>query len=479
LNKTATLRILGVLLIVLSSLLLVPCLVAVVYDEPWIPFLESALITFAMGFLITKIFNKEKGQIGHREAFAIVTFCWLFFSFSGALPYYTTGVLPSLVDSFFESMSGFTTTGSTVIRDLNGIPKSILFWRSFTQWLGGMGIIVLSVAILPMLGVGGLQLFHAEVPGLNKDRIQPRIESTAKLLWGIYFGLTVLLMAILYLEGMNLFESICHGFTTMATGGFSTRNGSIAEFNFPLIQWTLIAFMFLASINFSLHFRVFQEGPQVFKKNEEFLIYILILFISFLIISIFTFNPDVSFEENIRHAAFQVVAIGSNTGYVNTNYEMWPLAAQAILLSLMIVGGCSGSTSGGTKVIRLLVVFKYIIQQIHILLHPKAIRTIKIDNFPVGPSVIQNVMGLFTIFAFTFGVGSLILAATGLDHITALASVLACITNIGPGFGSVGPTENFADINDVGKITLSIIMLVGRLEFFTVYVMLLPTFWRR
>ncbi len=481
-NIRIVLKILGGLLICLAVAMLMPIPFAIYYNDPGLwPCLYSAGISFIVGVLLILIFSSKANAIdlSVKEGFATVTLGWIFVSIVGALPYIFSGTIPSWTDAIFESMSGFTTTGSTIITQLAVIPKSILFWRSESQWLGGMGIIVLSVAILPFLGVGGMQIFQAEVPGHTTDKLGPKIQNTAKLLWGIYFLLTALELVMLMFGGLSFFDSICHAFTTMATGGFSTYDASIAHFKSSYVHWVITFFMFMAGINFTLHYHAITGKPLRYLLNEEFRVYFAIFFVA---TAIFTIINSVTYSDisiNIRDAAFQVVSMGTSTGYATADYERWPVLTQFIIIILMVVGSSSGSTGGGVKVARVMLAIKHSVTQIFQLIHPKSVLSIKQGNKAINQDTIMRILGFLAIYALIFFIASMIMAALGMDMVSATSAVIACMSNIGPGLESVGPTDNFAHIPVVGKVVLTICMLVGRLEFFTVLVLLFPSFWRR
>jgi trk system potassium uptake protein TrkH len=480
-NLILTLRILGALLLYLGGTLLLPVFFSLAYhDTAWPAFIYSSLICFSVGGLLFCSCQSQK-DLSVREGFAVVTFGWTFFAVFGALPYLFSGAIPSPLDAFFETMSGFTTTGSTILTDIEALPKSLLFWRSLTQWLGGMGIIVLSLAILPMLGVGGMQLFKAEVPGPTADRLRPRIQDTAKLLWGVYLLLTAAETLLLMLGGMNFFDAICHSFATLATGGFSTRNASVGAYNSSYIDGVITLFMILAGINFTLHFQLLRGRLREFHRNEELRCYIgLILFASIAIIG-FNWHAG-SYQqlgENIRYSLFQVASIMTTTGFGTADYETWPILPQYILVLLMFIGGCAGSTGGGMKVARILLLFKHAQVQLFRLIHPRAIRLVKLGSRPVDKEVLQSILGFFALFIGIFVFASLLMAACGMDLVSGGAAVIACLSNIGPGLGSVGPVDNFAHVPALGKSVLIFCMLMGRLELFTVLVLFFPSFWRK
>jgi trk/ktr system potassium uptake protein len=478
-NIRLTLNILGWLLVFMGTMLLFPVIFSLWFgDGEIVTFLVSAVVTSGAGYAMTRRFRSDR-RMTLREGFGIVTFGWLAFALFGALPFIFSGTLTNPIDAFFESMSGFTTTGSTVITDLDPVAESVLVWRSLTQWLGGMGIIVLSLAILPILGVGGMQLFQAEVPGPTTDRLRPRIRETAKLLWGVYFAITAAEVGMLMLGGMNFYEAVCHAFTTMATGGFSTENASVGAWNSSYIHVVVTFFMFLAGVNFSLHFHALRGRPGNFFKSEEFRFYLGITGVAVLLVFLFNLTRYDNILINVRDSAFQVVSLMTTTGYGTADFELWHVLGQYVLITLMFVGGCAGSTGGGMKVVRVLLCLKHSVLQVTRLIHPRQVRILKLDGKPVGDNVIQSILGFFALYMGIFLFASLIMAALGVDILTSGGSVIACLSNIGPGLGEVGPTNNFADIPALGKIVLSLCMLFGRLELFTVLVVFFPTFWRK
>ncbi|SHJ43488.1 trk system potassium uptake protein TrkH [Malonomonas rubra DSM 5091] len=480
-NLILTMRILGALLLYLGGTLLVPIPFSLYYhDGAWVAFLYSALICFSSGGMLFTCCRSNK-DLSVREGFAVVTFGWTFFALFGALPYIFSGAIPSPLDAFFETMSGFTTTGSTILTEIESLPKSLLFWRSLTHWLGGMGIIVLSLAILPMLGVGGMQLFKAEVPGPTADRLRPRIQDTAKLLWGVYLMLTAMEAMLLMFGGMGFFDAVCHSFATLATGGFSTRNASVAAYDSSYIDGVITLFMILAGINFTLHFQLLRGRLSEFHRNEEFRCYLGLIVAATAIIVGFNWYHGTYGElgENFRYSVFQVASIITTTGFGTADYETWSVLPQYILVMLMFVGGCAGSTGGGMKVARILLLFKHAQVQVFRLIHPRAVRLVKLGNRPVDKEVLQSILGFFALFIGIFVFASLLMASCGMDLVSGGAAVIACLANIGPGLGSVGPVDNFAHIPAFGKSVLIICMLMGRLELFTVMVLFFPSFWRK
>lgn len=480
-NLILTLRILGALLLYLGGTLLVPVPFSLFYqDGVWPAFIYSSLVCFSVGGILFNSCQSPK-DLSVREGFAVVTFGWTFFALFGALPYIFSGAIPVPLDAFFETMSGFTTTGSTILTEVEALPKSLLFWRSLTHWLGGMGIIVLSLAILPMLGVGGMQLFKAEVPGPTTDRLRPRIQDTAKLLWGVYLLLTAVETLLLMLGGMNFFDALCHSFATLATGGFSTRNASIAAYDSSYIDAVITIFMILAGINFTLHFQLLRGKLLDFHRNEELRCYLGLIVTATAVIVGFNWYHGTypQLTENFRYSVFQVASIITTTGFGTADFELWPVLPQYILVMLMFIGGCAGSTGGGMKVARILLLFKHVQVQVFRLIHPRAIRLVKLGNRPVDKEVLQSILGFFALFIGIFVFASLLMAGCGMDLVSGGAAVIACLANIGPGLGTVGPVDNFAHIPNFGKSVLIFCMLMGRLELFTVLVLFFPSFWRK
>ena len=442
-------------------------------------FLISGAFTLTLGFIVW-IFTGKKEEIGARDGFAIVTIGWVTVAFFGALPAYISGAIPSFTDAFFESMSGFTTTGASILTNIESLPHGILFWRSMTHWLGGMGIIVMSLAILPLLGVGGMQLFKAEVPGPVADKLTPRIKQTAEILWGVYLLLSALETILLMFGGMNLFEALCHTFGTMATGGFSTRNASIGAYNSGYIEWVIIVFMLLAGCNFALHFRALKGDFKTYFKDEEFRFYIGVMVLAAIILIIFNhaWMWD-NFNDRFRHTVFNVVSISTTTGYGTHDYETWSSTGHVVLLALMFVGGMAGSTGGGMKTMRWLIIIKEARMQLRQLLHPRAIFPLRLGDRVIRDDIIKNVFGFFLLYLLLFFIGAVIMTIVGLDFITAVGASAACINNIGPGLGAVGPTDNYSFIHPLGKWVLTGLMLLGRLEVYTVIILVSRGFWRR
>ncbi len=465
-------------MLILAISLAIPTAIAWNYQEPDVlGFGISLLICAAVGFGLSRI-NPKNPKMRLKSSIAIVVLSWLFFSLFGALPYYLSGYL-SITDAVFETTSGFTTTGATIFLDIEELSKSILFWRSLTQWLGGMGIIVLSLAIMPLLGASGAVLYRAEVPGPSTDKLMPRLQATAKILWVVYVLFTLAEAILLKIFGMDWFDAFCHAFTTLSTGGFSTKNASIAAYDNHIIEWIVILFMFIGGANFSLHYGLFVSGRiRGFFKNREFVFYSLIIgFCSLTISYQLGWWPDSL--DSLRLGIFQVVSLVTTTGYATANYELWGAYSQALLFLLLFVGGCGGSTGGGVKVIRIYVAVKFAMAQIAQVLHPNAIYFIKVGKTTIQETMIARVMGFIILYILMLGTCGLLLAMLGHDHLTSFSSVATCLGNVGPGFGEVGPADNFFKIHDAGKWILIFCMIAGRLELFTVLVLFSKEFWRK
>jgi trk system potassium uptake protein TrkH len=426
-----------------------------------------------------------------REAFMIVTLIRFLGSVFGAFPFILSGSLESYTDAVFEAMSGLTTTGATIFGgitasgiqnpDIESLDKSILFWRSLTHWLGGMGIIVLTLAILPLLGVGGMQLFQAESPGPTTDKLTPRVQETAKLLWGVYVTLTAIEFLLLWAHpSMDWFEAINHAFSTMATGGFSTRDASIAAFDSAYIDWVIIVFMLLAGISFAMHFRLLKGDLKSFFENRETRFYALVMGISIMVVSVSLWILDgYAIMEAIRYGAFQVVAIVTTTGFGTDDYLLWHSAAAFFLFLLFFTGGCAGSTGGGIKMIRWMIIIRNSFREMKQIVHPKAILPIRIGDKTVDSNIQRTVLSFFVLYLIVFGIGALIMAMMGYSMESALGLSIATLGNIGPAWGEFGPTSNYAQIPYIGKWVLILLMMIGRLELFTVLVIFTPTFWNQ
>jgi trk system potassium uptake protein TrkH len=473
-------HVLSLLLIFLSAAMLVPIPFSLYYgDSDYIALFLSAGITLLFGFIGFKSSRFDK-DLRPKDGFAVVTFGWLSMAVFGSLPFLLSGSITSYTDAFFETMSGFTTTGATILTDIEKLSHGVLFWRSLTHWIGGMGIIVLSLAILPFLGVGGMQLYKAEVPGPTADRLTPRITETAKILWGVYFAFTAAEAALLMFGGMSLFDALCHSFGTLATGGYSTRNASVGAYGSAYIDYVVIFFMLVAGSNFALHYRFIRGDFKAHIRNQEFLFFLSIIGIATLFIGVETYHQQYhNFPETIQNSLFQVTSIMTTTGYGTADYEQWSFSSQFILLVLMLFGGCAGSTGGGIKMLRIHVLVRFVFAEVTRLIHPHAVVPVRIGGQTVPREVVANIVGFFILFMSIFAISVFVMSAMGLDMPTSFGSVAATLGNIGPGLGGVGPTDNYAQIPGVGKWFLTFLMLSGRLELYTVIILLSPSFWKK
>jgi trk system potassium uptake protein TrkH len=476
------LNILGVLLFFFGLTMIFPLMVGLYYgDQSLIPLLESMVITVSVGSILYFIFRKARVEvINQREGMAIVAVGWTAVGLFGALPFYLGDGYFTFTDAVFESVSGFTTTGASILTTIEAVSKGLLFWRSFIQWLGGMGIIVLSVAILPFLGVGGMQLYKAEVPSPVPDKLKPRIRDTAMILWKVYALISLAQVLMLLLGGMGWYDTLCHTFTTMPTGGFSTKNASIAHFNSVYFDSVFIFFMLLAGINFSLHYQMLRGKTLAFWQDSECRFFIGAVILTTLVVSLNVFGSVYeTIGQALRYGAFQVVSIITTTGFATADYQQWPVMSQLILLLLMFLGASAGSTGGGMKCLRIMLCFKYCYKELFSLIHPHAVSHVKIAGKSVPDDIMRSVLGFLALYVGLFALNSVLLAGLGVDFITSITAVASCIGNIGPGFGMVGPVENYAQIPFLGKWLLIWCMLLGRLEIFTVIILVVPEFWRK
>ena len=481
-NIKLILNIIGFLLIIVGLLIFTGITFSIYYNSNDIPALIiSGTITSLSGLIIWLFTRKsDRKELGKREGYIIVTASWLVMSLFGSLPFVIHGSIPNFTDAFFETMSGFTTTGASILTNIEAMPYGLLFWRSLTQWLGGMGIIVLSIAILPILGIGGMQLFMAEVPGPTKDKVHPRVRETAKRLWGIYFILTLAEIILLLIGGMNLFDAITHSFTTMATGGFSPKNSSIAFYTSPFIHYVIILFMFFAGMNFTLHYFALHRNFNFLKDNNEFRFYVAIIIVTTIFVMVIHLpHVDFHFEEAFRQSLFHVVSLTTTTGFITSDFEKWAPFSRMIFFTLLFVGGCAGSTGGSIKVIRHYLLFKNGFLELKRLIHPRAVIPVRVNNKAVPQEIILNVQAFFIFYILLFLFGSIIMSIIGLDFVTALGAVATCLGNVGPGIGTVGPVSNFAHMPEAGKWILSFLMLLGRLELFTVLIIFSSYFWKK
>ena len=475
-------RVVGLLLMLFALTFVTPLIVALLYDDGTVAaFLEAFGITFATGLLLFLPVYRRQREIRVRDGFLIVTLFWTVLGIFGAVPLIMAQQpAVSITNAVFESISGLTTTGATVLTGIDELPASIRFYRQQLQWLGGMGIVVLAVAVMPMLGVGGMQLYRAETPGPIKDtKLTPRITETAKALWYIYLGLTVICAVAYWVAGMSFFDAIGHSFSTIAIGGFSTHDDSLGYFNSAAINAVAVVFMLLAGLNFALHFHAWhQRSPRNYLIDPEARTYFRLLatLVLICIVTLLVTGAYDSSADTFNHGIFQVVSIATTTGFTTTGFAWWPLFLPVLLMTASFIGGCAGSTAGGMKVIRALLLYRQGMREIRQLIHPSAVILVKIGGKPVPDRVLTAVWGFFSLYVVSFTMLSLALSATGLDLVTAFSAVVACLNNLGPGLAGV--SQHYADISDLGKWILCTAMLLGRLELFTLLVLLTPSFWR-
>jgi len=473
-------RLVGLFLLLFSLVMAAPLVISLMYrDGEFVHFTESFMLIAVTGLLFWLPVRKATGNLRVREAFLVVTLFWVSLGVLSGLPF-MLGTHTDLVDSVFESVSAFTTTGATVIVGLDNLPPSILFYRQLLQWLGGMGVVVLAVAVLPMLGVGGMQLYRAETPGpIKDDKLMPRIQHTARALWLLYCVLTVACALAYWLAGMSLFDAVAHSFATVSSGGFSTHDASLGFFDSPVIESVAVIFMLAGAINFSVHLVAFMRSqPGAYWRNTETRVFLLTVAALTLIIAVMLFYEGThdSVASSLRYSLFQVVSVITSTGFTTADFSSWPLFLPVLLMFSSFMGGCSGSTAGGMKVIRVVVLFKQALVQPVRLLHPAIARSVKIDRGPIPEQVQQAIWGFFSTYVAVFVVFMLLVISTGETQVTAFSSVAACLNNLGPGLGAV--TSNFTAVSDPAKVVLTAAMIMGRLEIFTLLVLLTPTYWR-
>ena len=493
LNFKVILHVMGLLLICNGGFMLLSVLISFIYkDGVTLGMTAAALVTLLIGTLLMFTTRGHRKELKVREGYIIVSFGWIFMALSGTLPYVMTKAIPDFTNAFFETMSGYTTTGASILNDIESIPKGVLFWRSLTHWIGGMGIIVLAIAILPLLGIGGMQLFAAESPGPSADKLKPRITDTAKRLWLIYVSYTAAETLLLMLAGMDFFDAINHAFSTLSTGGFSTKNASMAYWNDnPMIQYIVILFMFLAGSNFVMSYFAFKGRVQRVLQDDEFKWYFYFVG-AFTIISalIVYFQADVSLssidhpmtwgegESAFRHSLFQVLTVITTTGFVSADFTMWTPFLTIFYFGMFFLGGCAGSTAGGVKVMRHIIMIRNGLIEFKRTLHPNAILPVRFNKKSINSGIVFNIQGFFILYMLSFIIGAVVLAALGLDFETAIGCAASSLGNIGPAFGALSPVNNFDLLPDFGKWWCSFLMLIGRLELFTVLIILTPFFWR-
>jgi len=480
LNTKLILKAMGLVLLCEGVSMVPSLLMAFYYDSgDWEAFLISIIITLFSGASLYLMGSGAGGGVGYREGFAVAAFGWVLLAGFGSLPYILSGVLPNPVDAYFETMSGFTTTGASVISEIETLSKAILFWRSLTHWLGGMGIIVLTVALIPSLKIAGLQMFKAEVPGPTKSKVLPRIAQTSRELYKIYLVITVLEIFLLKLAGMDWFDSVIHTFGTVATGGFSSKNTSIAAYDSVLIELIIVVFMIICGINFALHYYSLRGNLKPTLKDPEVRLYLGIILVSVCLVTFDLVNSaDYSTGKAARDSLFQVTSIMTTTGYASADFDQWPSMSKTVILLLMFVGGCAGSTGGGIKVSRYLIMFKSISRQIMKLIHPQAVIPLRMGKDVISQEVLDNVQTFFFLYMLILGSSVLFLSSMGLDLVSSISAVAATLGNVGPGLNLVGPMTNYFALPTASKVVLSFCMLIGRLEIYSILLILSFRFWR-
>ncbi len=481
-NFRVILKFIGILLCMESIFLLISFFVALFYDDgDATAFMQSTLITAVTGGILFYFFKSCRNEVGKRESYLIVTSIWFFFTLFGMLPFCFMPNPLSLTDAFFETVSGLTTTGASIVENVETLPHGILFWRSFSQLIGGMGIILLTIAILPMLNhQGGLFLFNSEVTGITHEKLKPKIGETSKKLWSVYVSLTAILWFLLWLGPMEPFDAICHAFSTMATGGFSTKQASVSYWNSPYIDYVITIFTFVAGINFALVYRAVTGDFKKLLNSEETKWYtIIVLGVTLsVMIGLYATGQNGSVEETFRISIFQVVTVITSTGYTVGDYVAWGPFFTCVFLLLMFFGACAGSTCGGAKIDRLVVLAKNTKNEFYRAIHPNAILPVRMNGKAISHEVVSKILAFILVYVMVLIAGAVVLSALGLPIEEAFGSTLSCLSNIGPGAGSTGPTGNYAFIPDIGKWTLSVIMLIGRLELFTVLILFTSYFWK-
>jgi trk system potassium uptake protein TrkH len=492
-NYKIILHFFGLLLLFNGGFMLLATLVSLIYDDGvTLKLLLSGLAVLLIGMTVMLSTKNHSKEMNKREGYMVVTFGWIVMAVSGALPYMVTEVIPSFTSAFFETMSGYTTTGATILNDIEVVPKGVLFWRSTTHWIGGMGIIVLAIAILPLLGIGGMQLFAAEAPGPSADKLHPRITDTAKRLWLIYFGYTLAETILLKVAGMSFFDAINHAMSTLSTGGFSTKNASLAHWNDqPLIQYIIITFMFLAGTNFVLSYYAFKGKVQKALRDEELRWYFkFIATFTAVAASIIYFKADFSLssidhpmvwgraESSFRHALFQVLSVVTTTGFISADYTMWTPFLLVMFFGMMFLGGSAGSTAGGVKVVRHMILIKNGFLEFKRALHPNAVLPVRYNSKAIAAGIVYNILGFFILYMISFIVGALGFSLFELDFQSAIGLSASSLGNIGPALGNFGPVNNYAALPPLAQWWASFLMLIGRLELFTVLILMTPFFWR-
>jgi len=473
-------NVLGILLVLYGVCMLMTGVISLLYEASDAgAFFTSGGITIITGIILKLYKFSNEPDVNKKEGYLIVALGWLLMCFFGALPFYLSGFCPSFTDAVFETASGLTTTGASIFNDVEILPHGVLFWRSMTHFIGGLGIIVLTVALLPILGIGGIELFSAEASGPTADRLQPRIKETAKRLWYIYLFLTLLCTLFLLIAGMNLFDAICHAFSTLSTGGFSTKNASIAFYQSPGIEYIITLFMFLGGANFSVLYYFFKGNFYRVWYNDEFRYYLYFTIIVTLVLTVFIqLAKPGDLEESFRHALFQLITVITTTGFMSYDFTFWHPTITLLFFLLLFVGGCAGSTAGGIKFIRHTVFVKNTFLEFRRILHPRALIRLKINDAIVPPRILTHILVFLLVYLMVFVIGTVGLSFTGLDFETALGASASCLGNVGPAIGKLHPTANFSIVSNEGKWICSFLMVLGRLELFTILILFSRSFWR-
>ena len=480
-NFKTIIRIIGILLLLETVMFLVCSSVSFYYRESdMLDFCKAGGITAGIGLLLAALGKGGERQLTRRDGYVLVSFAWVAFSLFGMLPFYIGGYIPDIADAFFETMSGFSSTGATILDDIESLPHGILFWRSMTQWIGGLGIIMFTIAVLPIFGVSGLQVFAAEASGPTHDKVHPRIGITAKWIWSIYTGITTLLVCLLMLGGMDWFDSICHAFATTGTGGFSTKQASVAYYNSPYIEYVISIFMFISGINFTLVLLFVNRKFKKFIGNAELKFYFgsVVLFTAVIAIVLYYTSP-MGMEESFRKSLFQVISLQTSTGFATDDYMQWTPVLWGLLTIIMLMGACAGSTTGGLKCIRMVILTKVSRNEFKHILHPNAILPVRINKQVISPSIVSTVLAFCFIYISIIVIGTLLMMAMGVGAEESMGCVISSIGNMGPGLGETGPAYSWNALPDAAKWLLSFLMLLGRLELFTVLLLFTPDFWKR
>lgn len=480
-NFKTIIRIIGILLLLETVMFLVCSSVSFYYRESdMLDFWKAGGITAGIGLLLAALGKGGERQLTRRDGYVLVSFAWVAFSLFGMLPFYIGGYIPDIADAFFETMSGFSSTGATILDDIESLPHGILFWRSMTQWIGGLGIIMFTIAVLPIFGVSGLQVFAAEASGPTHDKVHPRIGITAKWIWSIYAGITALLVGLLMLGGMDWFDSICHAFATTGTGGFSTKQASVAYYNSPYIEYVISIFMFISGINFTLLLLFVNRKFKKFISNAELKFYFgsVVLFTAVIAIVLYYTSP-MGMEESFRKSLFQVISLHTSTGFATDDYMQWTPVLWGLLTIIMLMGACAGSTTGGLKCIRMVILTKVSRNEFKHILHPNAILPVRINKQVISPSIVSTVLAFCFIYISIIVIGTLLMMAMGVGAEESMGCVISSIGNMGPGLGETGPAYSWNALPDAAKWLLSFLMLLGRLELFTVLLLFTPDFWKR